>query len=60
VKNYPFEVPLAVTGAITGVVLADHVKSLCWETRNVDFAGKATPDVIADIRAKIGALLEIP
>jgi mRNA interferase MazF len=58
-KGYPFEVPLAASGAIKGVALADHMKSLCWETRDVQFAGRADPNDLADAKAKVAALLEI-
>src|SRR4051794_34807039 len=33
-KNYPFEVALPDGGAIVGVILADHIKSLSWGARN--------------------------
>jgi mRNA interferase MazF len=32
-KGYPFEVPLPEGGPISGVVLADHMKSLDWRRR---------------------------
>ncbi len=41
VKGYAFEVPLPAGAAITGVALADQVKSLDWRARNVAVAGKA-------------------
>src|SRR5918993_118928 len=47
IKGYPFEVAVA-NGPVTGVVLADHVKSLDWHERRAEFAQKATPAVVAD------------
>src|SRR5438874_9374965 len=32
-KGYPFEVPIPAGYAVTGVVLADQVKSISWESR---------------------------
>jgi len=57
VKGYPFEVPLPSGAAITGVVLADHVKNLDWQARRVVFESKAPPDVITDVRERLRALL---
>jgi mRNA interferase MazF len=37
VKNYPFEVVVPSGSAITGVVLADQVRSVDWSMRNMEF-----------------------
>lgn len=47
-KGYPYEYPLPVGGPITGVVLADHVKSMDWRARGARFADHASPQVVAD------------
>ena len=57
VKGYPFEVPLANTGTITGVILADHVKNLDWQARKVAFQAKAPADVLSEVRERLRALL---
>ena len=57
VKGYPFEVPLPPTGAIVGVVLADHVKNLDWQARHVVFEAKAPADVLTDVRERLRAVL---
>jgi mRNA interferase MazF len=57
VKGYPFEVALPPLGAITGVVLADHVKNLDWEARRVVFEAKAPAEVLADVRQRLKPLL---
>ena len=57
VKGYPFEVPLANTGTITGVILADHVKNLDWQARKVAFQAKAPSDVLSEVRERLRALL---
>lgn len=58
-KDYPFEVPLSDRGPITGFALADHLKSLSWDARKASFAAKASETSIADVKAKIVALLQI-
>lgn len=42
VKGYPFEVMLPSTGEITGVALADQIKSPDWRARRARFACQAT------------------
>jgi mRNA interferase MazF len=58
-KGYPFEVELPAAGAITGVVLADHVKNLDWEARRVVFGAKASTEVLTEVRERLRALLEL-
>ena len=57
VKGYPFEVPVANTGTITGVILADHVKNLDWQARKVTFEAKAPANVLSEVRERLRALL---
>jgi mRNA interferase MazF len=57
IKGYPFEVVLPDGLKISGAVLCDQAKSLDWSARQATFAGKLPPDVIADILAKLTALL---
>lgn len=45
-KGYPFEVGLPDGFKVTGVVLADHVKSQDWRQRNATFAAQAPPEVV--------------
>ena len=56
VKGYPFEVPLP-PGAISGVVLADHVKNLDWQVRRVVFEAKATAETVTEVRERLRVLL---
>ena len=58
IKGYPFEVRLSGQDA-TGAALADQVKSLDWQTRQAERKGKASPQEIAEIRAKIKALIQL-
>ena len=57
-KGYPFEVVLPVAGAVTGVVLADQIKSLDWRARRVRFESKAPPGVVREVFAKLAVLLD--
>lgn len=55
IKGYPFEV--AIAGMKSSVVLADQVKSLDWKVRHAKKKGKATSVEMAEVRAKIKALI---
>jgi mRNA interferase MazF len=55
IKNYPFEV--LVAGKTPSVVLADQVKSLDWRKRRAKRKGTIAPDDLAEVRAKILALI---
>jgi mRNA interferase MazF len=55
IKNYPFEVLIAGTPA--NVVLADQVKSLDWRSRGATRKGAVSSEELADVRAKIVALI---
>ncbi len=55
IKNYPFEVRIA--GTPPSAVLADQVKSLDWRQRKATRNGSVSTDELADVRAKILALI---
>lgn len=55
IKGYPFEVRLAQSK--DSVVLADQVKNLDWRARKAQKKGSVSPDELAEIRAKIRALI---
>ena len=57
VKGYPFEVRVPEGESITGVVLADHLKSVDWRARGAEYAAGAPADVLAQVSAKVRALL---
>jgi len=42
---------------VAGVVLADQVKSMDWQVREIEFIDKAPNPVIQDVSGKIKALL---
>jgi len=55
IKNYPFEVVISDTPP--SVVLADQVKSLDWRVRKAKRKGTVSPEELAEVRAKILALI---
>jgi mRNA interferase MazF len=55
IKGYPFEVALA--GSPPSVVLADQVKSQDWRARKAARKGRVSPAELADVRAKLIALI---
>jgi mRNA interferase MazF len=55
VKGYPFEV--ALSGEVASVALADQVKSFDWRARRATWKGRATTAELADIRAKLRAVI---
>jgi mRNA interferase MazF len=57
VKQYPFEVAVPAGGEATGVILADHLKSVDWKARHAEPLGRCTDDVMDEVRAKLAPLL---
>jgi mRNA interferase MazF len=57
IKGYPFEVRLPAGSPITGVVLADQIKSLDWRARRAEHAGTVPTAVINEVAARLAALL---
>lgn len=59
VKGYPFEVMIPSGLKVTGVVLADQVKSLDWKIRNAEFCDKLPDAVVLEILKKLETLLSV-
>jgi mRNA interferase MazF len=55
IKSYPFEV--VVAGDSPSVVLADQVKRLDWRKRRAKRKGAISASELAEVRAKIRALI---
>jgi mRNA interferase MazF len=55
IKNYPFEVVISADNP--SAVLADQVKSLDWRKRRARRKGAISAAELADVRAKIRALI---
>ena len=59
VRGYPFEVGIPDDIGLRGVVLADQARSLSWEKRYVQRIDRASAKLVADVRERIAALLDI-
>lgn len=57
IKGYPFEVIESQTPP--SVILADQVKSLDWRARRASKKGKISQVALAEVQAKIRALLTL-
>lgn len=57
VKGYPFEVLIPSGLAVTGVVLADQLKSLDWKARKVHFIATLPAEVFNAVLQRAGLLL---
>ena len=58
VKGYPFEVAIPASLPVSGVVLADQVRSLDWRVRQAKFAVRLPGNTSAEIVGKLAVLLE--
>jgi mRNA interferase MazF len=58
-KGYPFEVAIASGGPISGVILADQVKSLDWQARNAQFITRLSETTVVEALQKLHALLRL-
>jgi mRNA interferase MazF len=59
-KGYPFEVALPAAQRISGVVLADHLKSLDWRQRQAEKAARISRTILEQVLDRISALLRMP
>ena len=57
-KGYPFEVAIPHGLDVTGVVLADQLKSLDWRTRRADFIAALPVDTVEEVLQKVLLLLK--
>ena len=57
VKGYPFEVSLPAGFPVSGVILADQIKSLDWKVRKAEFAAETPDAVIEDVLALVLPLI---
>ena len=56
-KGYPFEVSVPSGCGVTGVVLADQLKSLDWKARQAAKIGRLPADALQDVLARLAPLL---
>jgi mRNA interferase MazF len=57
VKEYPFEVNIPTGLKVTGVILADQIKSLDWLVRNATFICRLPPTTVNEVLRKLNTLL---
>lgn len=58
IKGYPFEVALTEDSEVSGVILADQVKSLDWRARRARKLWTLPEDCLQELLAKIRVLVE--
>ena len=58
IKGYPFEVRLPQGCQVSGVVLADQVKSLDWKARRVTFCCELPTQAVHEVLNKLGTLTD--
>ena len=56
-KGYPFEVEVPAGLTISGVVMADQLKSLDWRARRAEFASRLPDTSMSEVLALVTALL---
>ena len=57
IKGYPFEVVIPLGLRVSGAILADQVKSLDWQARQVECICALPSPTISEILQKVGVLL---
>jgi mRNA interferase MazF len=57
VKKYPFEVPLPAGLPVSGMILADQVKSLDWLEGRAEFIVNPGRDLLEDVLGRLAPLL---
>ncbi len=57
VKGYPFEVAISTGVEVTGVILADQVKSMDWKARNATLISALPVDLLDAVLERVGTLL---
>ena len=56
-KGYPFEVPIPENLSVTGVILADQVKSLDWKSRNAEHICSVPDETVSKVLELVDSLL---
>ncbi|MCB8978011.1 MAG: endoribonuclease MazF [Ardenticatenaceae bacterium] len=58
-KGYPFEVRIPAGLGVTGVILADQVKSMDWRVRQAEYIAQLPARIQQQVLAKLTVLLEV-
>ena len=59
-KGYAFEVEVQNPDGTTSVILSDHLRSVDWQQRQAQLIHRVDDDVLANVVARIDALLISP
>ena len=59
-KGYGFEVDVTNPDGTVSVVLSDHLRNVDWRARNAEFIHRVQESTLADVVARIEALLITP
>ena len=57
-KGYAYEVAIPVGAPVTGVVMADQVKSVDWQGRDIEYVGRMPADIVAEASEFVVSLIE--
>ena len=57
IKGYPFEVIMPDGLSVSGVILADQIKSLDWRVRDAEWICTLPPRIVVEVLQKLGTLL---
>jgi mRNA interferase MazF len=57
VKGYPFEAAVPASAGASGVILADHLRSVDWKARQAERLGRCPDEVMDEVRARLAPLL---
>ena len=57
IKGYPFEVLMPDGLPVSGVILADQIRSLDWRVRDAEWICTLPPRVVVEVLQKLGTLL---
>jgi mRNA interferase MazF len=57
-KGYPFEVAIPENDEVTGVVLADQLKSLDWRSRKAEYFTKVDEETVLEVVGKLLPLID--
>ncbi|WP_420645649.1 endoribonuclease MazF [Candidatus Leptofilum sp.] len=58
-KGYPFEVKIPADLGVTGVILADQVKSMDWRVRQAEYIDQLPARIHKQVLARLSVLLEV-
>ena len=58
VKGYPFEVPLPDGLGVSGVILADQIKSLDWKARRAEYASSTSDSIVNEVVSLVLPLID--